>query len=80
MTQSEYMQAIENFDPRIPNQGRSTAERQLAMDAFIASVRDTDDATQAEIEAGIDQMLEHIYSARTLADAPIDMDAASTGA
>jgi len=80
MTQSEYKQAIENFDPRLPNQSRSREERQQAMDAFIASVRDTDDVTQAEIEKGIDEMLERIYSARTLADAPIDMDETSTGA
>jgi len=80
MTQSEYMQAIENFDPRLPNQGRSREERQQAMDAFIASVRNTDEATQAVIEEGIDEMLGSIYSARALADAAIHMDEASTSA
>jgi hypothetical protein len=43
---------------------RTPEERQAAMDAFIADVRNTDDATQAEIEEGIDQMLERIYSTR----------------
>jgi hypothetical protein len=60
MTQSEYKQAIENFDPRIPPQGRTREERQQAMDAFIASVHDTDEATQTVIEEGIDEMLERI--------------------
>jgi hypothetical protein len=50
--------------PLQPRLSRTPEERQLAMDAFIASVRDTDEATQAEIETGIDQMLERIYEDR----------------
>ncbi len=65
MTKSEYMQAIEEYDPRIPHQGRTPEERREAMDAFLSSMYDTDAATQAEIDSGIDEMLERIYSARS---------------
>ena len=50
------------------------------MDAFIASVRNTDDATQAEIEEGIDQMLERVYSTRIPQKALTGEDEALSGA
>jgi hypothetical protein len=59
---------------------RTPEEKQAAMDAFIASVRNTDDATQAEIEVGIDQMLERIYSTRIPQKALASEDEASSGA
>jgi hypothetical protein len=80
MTISEYRQAIQDYDPHHPQTTLSREERQQAMDAFVASVRETDNATQAEIEVGIDQMLERIYSARTLAEAPLAEKDASAGA
>jgi hypothetical protein len=60
-------QALEQFDPRTPQQGRTREQRRQAMDKFLSSFYDTDEATQAEIDAGIDQMLERIYSARSFA-------------
>jgi len=59
---------------------RTPEERQAAMDAFIASVRNTDDATQAEIEEGIDQMLERVYSTRIPQKALTGEDEALSGA
>jgi hypothetical protein len=48
-----------------PCLSRTTGERQLAMDAFISSMYDTDEATQAQIETGIDKLLERIYRDRS---------------
>jgi hypothetical protein len=59
---------------------RTPEERQAAMDAFIASVRNTDDATLAEIDEGIDQMLERIYSTRIPQKALASEDEALSGA
>ena len=63
-----------------PSAARTPEERQAAMDAFIASVRNTDDATQIEIEVGIDQMLERIYSTRIPQKALTSEDEALSGA
>jgi hypothetical protein len=63
-----------------PSAARTPEERQAAMDAFIASVRNTDDATQAEIEEGIDQMLERVYSTRIPQKALTGEDEALSGA
>jgi hypothetical protein len=67
-------------EPDTELRGRTSEDRQRAMDAFIASVRNTDDATQAEIEVGIDQMLERIYSTRIPQKALPSEDEASSGA
>jgi hypothetical protein len=61
----ELQKEIAQFDPRTPHQNRSPEERQLAMDAFLKSVHNTDEATNAEISDALDQMLERIYSDRT---------------
>jgi hypothetical protein len=67
-------------EPDTELRGRTPEERQAAMDAFIASVRNTDDATQAEIDEGIDQMLERIYSTRIPQKALASEDEALSGA
>jgi hypothetical protein len=79
MTRAEYIKSVEEWDPRTPLPTRTLAERQQAKDYFLSDILDTDDATQAEIEKGIDQMLERIYGTRTPPVAVSLNDEASAG-
>jgi hypothetical protein len=64
MSDSELQEAMRDFDPREPRPNLTPEERQRAMHLFLEEMRHTDEATEAEIADGIDQMMEHIYSSR----------------
>ncbi len=65
MTKAEYLKAVEDWDPHTPPPKLTPEERQQAKEYFLSDMLDTDDATQAEIDKDIDEMLDRIYSARS---------------
>jgi hypothetical protein len=65
MTKAEYLRAAKDWDPHTLAPKRTLEERQQAKEYFLSDMLDTDDATQAQIDKDIDEMLERIYSARS---------------